>query len=184
MQFPVNSIINEYFRFCSILNNILGIVEIFLLIWQVLDKNFNLNVAMIELLQTSANYNRFFTNPYYYVEFITHCYFQLFTTNMGVPYMLAFHAIIYFKFYVMLLNLKLATMNPRGWYPPPVIVVDNTGNAWGTSSAIKGSDGFSNPSLCIFSCFFSCFLKKLRLAKKSWNSNCVLWNNSLFEIFN
>ena len=137
MQFSVNSIINEYFRFCSILNNILGVVQIFLLIWQVLDKNCNLNVAMTELQKTSANYNRLLTNLYYYGKFITHCYFQLFKKNVGVPYMLASHLIIYFKFYVMSLNLKLAAMNPHGWYPPAIIAVDNTGNAWRTSSALK-----------------------------------------------
>ena len=69
---------------------------------------------MTVLQKTSANYNRFLTNLYYYGEFITHCYFHLFKTNMGVPYMLAFHLIIYFKFYVMSLNLKLATMNSHG----------------------------------------------------------------------
>ena len=38
----------------------------------------------------------------------------------------------------------------HGWYPSHITVVDNTGEPWGTSSPIKGNDGVSDPSLCIF----------------------------------
>ena len=44
-------------------------------------------------------------------------------------------------------------------------MVDNTGEAWGTSSAIKGNDGVSIPPLDIFLWFYlPCF--KFRLPKK------------------
>ena len=39
-------------------------------------------------------------------------------------------------------------------YPPHITVVDNTGEAWGTSSAIKGNDGVSAPPLYIFLRFY------------------------------
>ena len=53
----------------------------------------------------------------------------------------------------------------HGWYPLHITTVDNTGEAWGTSSAIKGNDGVSAPPLYIFLCFFLSFFK-FRLAKK------------------
>ena len=49
-------------------------------------------------------------------------------------------------------KLKAGNNEPiwHGWYPPHITVVDNTGEAWGTSSAIKGNDGVSAPPLYIF----------------------------------
>ena len=46
----------------------------------------------------------------------------------------------------------------HGWYPPHIIVVDNIGEALGTNSAIKGSDGVSVPPLYIFFWFYLSFL--------------------------
>ena len=43
--------------------------------------------------------------------------------------------------------------------------MDNTGDAWGTGSAIKGNDGLSASPLCIFVWFYLSFFK-FRLAKK------------------
>ena len=75
--------------------------------------------------------------------------------------MLAFHTLIYCKVYV--LSLKAGNNEPiwHGWYPPRTKILDNAGEAWGTSSAIKGSDGFSDQSSSIFLWFFCCFLKNL-----------------------
>ena len=45
-------------------------------------------------------------------------------------------------------KLKAGNNEPiwHGWYPPHITVVDNmTGEASGTSSAIKGNDGVSAP---------------------------------------
>ena len=42
----------------------------------------------------------------------------------------------------------------HGWYPPHITVVDNTGDTWGTSRAIKDSDGVSAPPLYIFLWFY------------------------------
>ena len=53
----------------------------------------------------------------------------------------------------------------HGWYPPHITVVDNTGEAWGTSIAIKGNDDVPAPALYIFLWFYLYFLK-FRLAKK------------------
>ena len=82
----------------------------------------------------------------------------------------------------MSFNSKLAAMNSYGWYTPPITVADNTGKVLGTSSAIKGS-GISVPCRYVFSWFFFCFFKNLRLTENSWKRNYVLWNNSLFEMF-
>ena len=50
-------------------------------------------------------------------------------------------------------------------YLPHITVVDNTGEAWGTSSAIKVNDGVSTSPLYIFLwSYFSFF--EFRLAKK------------------
>ena len=43
--------------------------------------------------------------------------------------------------------------------------MDNTGEAWGTSSAIKGNDGVSAPPLYIFLLSYISFFE-FRLAKK------------------
>ena len=43
--------------------------------------------------------------------------------------------------------------------------MDNTGEAWGTSSAIKGNDGVSAPPLYIFLLSYVSFFE-FRLAKK------------------
>ena len=43
--------------------------------------------------------------------------------------------------------------------------MDNTGEAWGTSSAIKNNDGVCAPPLYIFLWFYLSFFK-FRLAKK------------------
>ena len=57
-------------------------------------------------------------------------------------------------------KLKAGDNEPiwHGWYPSHITVVDNTGEAWGTSSPIKGNDGVSDPSLCIFLWFYLPFL--------------------------
>ena len=49
-------------------------------------------------------------------------------------------------------KLKTGNNEPiwHGWYPPHITVVDNTSEAWGTSSAIKGNDGISTSPLYIF----------------------------------
>ena len=46
----------------------------------------------------------------------------------------------------------------HGSYSPHITVVDNTGEAWGTSSVVKGNDGVSAPPLCIFYGFTYLFL--------------------------
>ena len=53
----------------------------------------------------------------------------------------------------------------RGGYPPHVTVVDNTGEAWSTNSAIKSNDGVSVPTLYSFLWFYLSFIK-FRLNKK------------------
>ena len=53
----------------------------------------------------------------------------------------------------------------HGWYPPHIIVMDNIGEALGTNSAIKGSDGVSVPPLYIYFLVLLIFFK-FRLAKK------------------
>ena len=67
-------------------------------------------------------------------------------------------------------KLKAGTNEPiwHGWYPPYVAVVDNTGEAGGTSSAIKGNDGVSVPPLYLFLWFYLSFIK-FRLDKKLEN---------------
>ena len=57
-------------------------------------------------------------------------------------------------------KLKAGNNEPiwHGWYPPHITVVDNTGEAWGTSSAIKGNDGVSAPPLYIFLLSYISFL--------------------------
>ena len=64
-------------------------------------------------------------------------------------------------------KLKAGNNEPicHGWYPRHITGVDNTGKAWGTSIAIKGSDGVFAPPLYIFLWFYLSFLK-FRLAKK------------------
>ena len=64
-------------------------------------------------------------------------------------------------------KLKAGNNEPiwHGWYPPHVTVVDNTGEACGTSIASKGNDGVSAPRLSIFLWFHLSFLK-FRLTKK------------------
>ena len=64
-------------------------------------------------------------------------------------------------------KLKAGNNEPicHGWYPPHITVVDNTGEAWGTSSAIKGDDGVSAPPLYIFLGSYLSFFE-FRLAKK------------------
>ena len=49
-------------------------------------------------------------------------------------------------------KLKAGSNEPicHGWYPPHIKVVNNTGEAWETSSAIKENDGASTPPLYIF----------------------------------
>ena len=49
-------------------------------------------------------------------------------------------------------KLKAGNNEPicHGWYPPHIKVVNNTGEAWGTSSVIKENDGVSTPPLYIF----------------------------------
>ena len=42
----------------------------------------------------------------------------------------------------------------HGWYPPHVTIVNNTGEAWGASSAVKGNDGVSVPPLHLFLYFY------------------------------
>ena len=37
-----------------------------------------------------------------------------------------------------------------GWYPPHITIMDNAGEAWGTSSAMKGNDGVCAPHWYIF----------------------------------
>ena len=64
-------------------------------------------------------------------------------------------------------KLKAGNNEPiwHGWYPPHITVMDNIGEAWGTSSGIKGNDGVSALPLYIFSWLCLYFLK-FRLAKK------------------
>ena len=54
----------------------------------------------------------------------------------------------------------MARMIPSTYYS-----VDNTGEAWGTISAIKGNYGVTNLSLCTFLWFFLIFIK-FTLAKQ------------------
>ena len=76
------------------------------------------------------------------------------------------HILIYLKFCMMPLHKKLATMNHMAWgYLSHITVVDNTGQAWGMSIAIKGNDGVSNLPWLIFLWFYLSFFK-FRLAKK------------------
>ena len=67
-------------------------------------------------------------------------------------------------------KLKAGNNEPiwNGWYPPHITVVDNTGEVWGTSSAIKGNDGVCVPPLYIFSWFYLSFFK-FRLVKMLQN---------------
>ena len=51
------------------------------------------------------------------------------------------------------------------WHPPHITVVDNTGETWGTSSAIKGNGGVCAPPFYMFLWFYLSFFK-FRLAKK------------------
>ena len=51
------------------------------------------------------------------------------------------------------------------WYTSHVTVVDNTDETWETSSAIKGNDGVSVPTLYLFLWFYLSFIKS-RLDKK------------------
>ena len=57
----------------------------------------------------------------------------------------------------------------HGWYPPHITIMDNTGETWGTSSAIKDNDDphftVSVPPLHIFLWFYLSFFK-FRLAKE------------------
>ena len=63
-------------------------------------------------------------------------------------------------------KLKAGNNEPiwNGWYPPHITVVDNTGETWGTSSAIKGNDDVSAPPLYIFLLSYVSFFE-FRLAK-------------------
>ena len=47
----------------------------------------------------------------------------------------------------------------HGWYPTHVTVVDKTGEAWESNSAIKGKDGVSAPPLYIYLWFYLSFFK-------------------------
>ena len=74
-------------------------------------------------------------------------------------------------------KLKAGNNEPiwHGWYPPHIAVVNNTGEAWWTSSAIKGNDGVSAPLVYIFLWFYLSFFR-FRLAKKLGNKQIlVLW---------
>ena len=67
---------------------------------------------------------------------------------------------MYFEFCMILSNHKLATMDPYGIsdrYPSHITVLDNTDEAWGTSSIIKDNDGVSVPPLHIFLWFYLSF---------------------------
>ena len=67
-------------------------------------------------------------------------------------------------------KLKAGNNEPiwHGWYPPHITVVDNRGEAWETSSAIKGNDGVYAPPLYILLWSYSSFFE-LRLAKNLEN---------------
>ena len=96
---------------------------------------------------------------------------SIFWNNVGI----FFHILMHFKFCLM--PLKAGNNEPiwHGWYPPHITVVDNTGEAWGTSSAIKGNDGVSTSPLYIFLWsylpFFDFRLTKSLKNKQKW----VLW---------
>ena len=49
-------------------------------------------------------------------------------------------------------KLKAGNNEPiwHGWYSPHITVVDNTGEAWGNISAIKGNGGVCAPPLYIY----------------------------------